>query len=487
MRLNSSLVLVCMLAAACASDDGGADEVGETAGSEGSDEATETDTSTEGGTTGTGTGTGTDTDTAETDTEAEGEETTTDTDTGGGETLAPGLFIGVDDLERARDRASGGIELFEAQLSLVDSRAAAAQSEEPNPFHMDDVTQIRFGWCESSDDVDDTLSEASDRFTNESDDIHGLALKFALSEDPAYADDALARMLVWAEAQTLVNLNDLGVDFAAATLDDMTDGYCSDRPWNFALDTMWQAYGLTNIADSYLLLTRNGYALSEADDAALRDWILRVTEAVNSSFQAWTKWADAHPSSSVYERYRSDNHLSWAMVGLISAAVALDDDALADYVLEGGEWTDSRTGAYANPSSVRELIDYAIEGDGLVYEEKILRDPPVGYSFFHLWALSAIARVAELHYPEHDIWAYAGEDGGSLKLAFDRYAGFITGTKVSPEPDQEPDLTTYNFLYELPVARWDEAEHLEALTAASRNRWIIQNFGPVAVLVGVDP
>ena len=145
---------------------------------------------------------------------------------------------------------------------------------------------------------------------------------------------------------------------------------------------------------------------------AISAWLLALTEAVNSGFNAWTKWADAHPNSSSYERYRSDNHLSWALAGLIAGATALGDDELAAYVLDGGSWTDSYEGAYQNPSSIRSVIDWAIEPDGRMYEEKILRDPPIGYSFFHLWAMMLVARVAEVHHqPPPDGVARRPENG----------------------------------------------------------------------------
>ncbi|MCA9686744.1 MAG: alginate lyase family protein, partial [Myxococcales bacterium] len=279
------------------------------------------------------------------------------------------------------------------------------------------------------------------------------------------------------------------VDYQAGSLDGMTADYCSDRPWNFALDAMWQTYGLINVADAYLLLTRNGYALDPADDAALRDWILRLAEAVNSSFNAWTKWADAHPNSGSYERYRADNHLSWCLAGLIAAAAALEDEQLAAYVLEGGSWTDSYEGAYANPSSIRSVIDWAIEPDGRIYEEKILRDPPIGYSFFHLWAMMLVARVAEVHFETGapGLWEYPGDDGGDMEIAYDRYAGFVLGSKVSPEPDQEGDLAGNQWLYEAAVSRWGKAEHREVIDFGERNTWINQSIGAVPLLIGVDP
>lgn len=87
----------------------------------------------------------------------------------------------------------------------------------------------------------------------------------------------------------------------SATFDGMTQGsdFQNGRPWNFALDCMWQTYGLVGISDAYYILKKKGYTMSPADDQTYRNFILRIASAVNSGFHAWTRWADAHPSKSV--------------------------------------------------------------------------------------------------------------------------------------------------------------------------------------------
>lgn len=409
-------------------------------------------------------------------------------DAGGPASPPAGLFIDRASLERARARGPGSDSGFEAGYSLVLSRARAARDEPSAPFTMDDVTEIRFGWCGADRGQPGTLSKATGDFERGSDRIRSLALAYALSEDAAWAEEAVSQMRAWADAQTLVNLYDLGANLRAGSLDAQTDGFCSDRPWNFALDAMWQAYGVINAADAYLLLTLNGHSLSAEDDAAIRDWIRRAAEAVNASFRAWTEWADAHPSSGSFERYRSDNHLSWALAGLVAAAAALGDDALASYVLEGGSYTDSRGGAYANPSHVRDVIDRAIEGGeerGRFFEESIGRDPPIGYSFFHLWALELIAQVADVHYGE-DLWSFTGADGAGLHDAYHRYAAFVLGERPSPEPEQDGDMTGHRWHYELAYRRWDDPRFNAPLAVGAREQFIVQSIGPVALLLGRD-
>ncbi|HEX8539655.1 MAG TPA: alginate lyase family protein, partial [Cystobacter sp.] len=272
-------------------------------------------------------------------------------------------------------------------------------------------------------------------------------------------------------------------------LNGQTADYCSDRPWNFALDALFQAYGLINASDAYVLLKRNGYPLSASDDAAVREWLRKSAEAVNSSFQAWTRWADAHPTSSAYTRYRSDNHLSWALAGLLAASVALEDSALAGYVLDGTSWTDRRNGAYANPSHIKDVINRAIESgtgsanEGRVYEEKILRDPALGYSLFHLWAMSLVAQTAEVNYARPGFWNYVAPNGGSLSKAYQRYTAFILGERASPQAGEAPP-TSYAWLYELAYAHWPQARMRDTVLVSARNRFIIQSFGPVTLLLG---
>ena len=420
-----------------------------------------------------------------------GEFTARDGGVGEADPSAAGLFVSAEDLARAKARAESGEEPFASGFSVLAGRADAAVEGDPDPFHMDDIGDIRFGWCGGDDpEGDETLAQATGRFEEDSDRMRSLALMYALTGDSEYGDHAVRYMRAWAEDQTLVNVYDFDIDFEEGTIAGQTEGYCSDRPWNFALDAMWQTYGLINASDAYLLLTRADYPLSGDDDEALSAWLREVAEAVNASFHAWTRWADAHPGSGSYERYRSDNHLSWSLAGLLAAAAALGDEDLAAYVLEGARFEDSRAGAYANPSHVGDVIDRAIEAGsddddaGRIYEERIEREPPIGYSLFHLWALALVAQVAEVHYAV-DVWTLAGSDGAGLEDAFSRYAAFVLGERASPDPD-ESTPTGDAWLYELAYRRFEESRFAEAIGAADRGPFIVQSIGPVTLLLGEE-
>lgn len=226
-------------------------------------------------------------------------------------TAGGGIFITAAELTRARTRATAAVEPSAENARILKGRADAALTATPKPFRMTDVSTITYHVCSpDTDGVDNSLADATSKFTDDGDRMRTLALQYAVSGDAKYAVRAALFLKTWASQHTPVNLHDLHVDYAAAKLDGQTQDYCSDRPWNFALDGVFQAYGLINASDAYVLLKRNGYALPAADDASVREWLRKKAEAVNPSFQAWTRWADAHPTSSAFTRYRSDNHLT---------------------------------------------------------------------------------------------------------------------------------------------------------------------------------
>lgn len=405
---------------------------------------------------------------------------------------AAGLFITTTDLQRAKNRISNMTEPFYSSYENQRNRANSALSETADPFHMDTITDITFYLDDPPSGADDTLGEAVSKYTTQSNYYRILALEYALTNNQTYADKALEMMLDWANENTVVNLYDFHPDFVNATFDGMTSGFHSDRPWNFALEIHWLGYGLTNTCDAYLLLKLNGYNISPSDDSTLRAWILEVAESVNSSLHAWTKYADNHdsnPNDATYIRYRTDNHLTWALSGLISAAAALNDNTLANYVLSGGSWYDSRAGAYSNPSYIKDIIDRAIESgtgaanEGRIFEELIMRDPPVGYSFFHLWAMILVAQIADVHFNE-DVWTYTGSDNGNMELAFDRYASYILGDLVSPGSDG--DLTGNCWMFELAYRKWNKSRYSLAIQESNRLSFINQSIGPVLILLGED-
>ncbi|EDY82460.1 hypothetical protein VDG1235_2082 [Verrucomicrobiia bacterium DG1235] len=386
-------------------------------------------------------------------------------------------------------KVESGAEPWKAHYDDVLKRAKSALKREANPFWMEDVREIRFGRCGTNRGLNDTVSELCDQLDKQSGTVRDLALAYSLSGNEQFAGQAESWILAWVDGGTLLNFYDFNIDFSKSRFDGMTDsGFCGDRPWNMALDGMWQTYGLINVCDAFVMMKAGGYEFGEGNEERVEIWIRSLAEAVNSSFHAWTRWADAHRGSRAYTRYRSDNHLSWCLAGLMAAAVALDDDDLAAYVLSGGSWKDSKAGVYANPSSIREVIDLAVEADeggrnhGRIYEEKIRRDPPVGYSFFHLWPMSLVATMAEKRYGEN-LWSYQGSDGVGLEDAYRRYAGYVLGEMESPRPEQEGSRTGYAWLFEIAASVWpDEDVFQQARDKGNRMKYMRQSIGPVSLI-----
>jgi hypothetical protein len=399
-----------------------------------------------------------------------------------------GLFVSQAQLERARE--AEGLADFLA-------RAEGALDREPRPFAVA-PEDLRFGWREPEAAPDDTLKEATERLHRGSSAMRDLALAFALTGQGRFADKAEALMLAWARESRAPNFYDYDPDFAEADLIGKTEGFGSDRPWNFGLDLMWQTYGLMNAADALLLLEHGGRALDPGVRDELEAWILRLTEAVNSGHHAWTRWADEndgliagfhHPlrllglmkERAGVARHRADNHLSWSLAGLLAGAAALEDDELAAYVLDGGAWEDRRAGRYANPSHIRDVIDRAIEPGGRVFDEKIGRSPPIGYALFHLEAMSLVARIAELHYGR-DVWGIEGADGGGMLDAFRRYAPYLTGEARSPS-DREREVRA-RWLFALSPPGYGGADRAALRAARPLHRHMSHAVGPARLLFG---
>lgn len=401
---------------------------------------------------------------------------------------APALFLSSNQLEAIRGRL--GQAPYSSQYGTLKGLADGYLTWSASPFYMNNVTQIRFGWCQSAQAPDDTLKDLTEKLTADSNKIRQLALAGLLSGDERYFEAARRQFLAWVDGATLVNLYDLGVNFSSATLQGMTSGYCSDRPWNFALDTIWQTYGLINFADAYLILSRNWNGLTPSDNESMRAWLRHLAAATNSGFHAWTRWADLHRSSSAYTRYRSDNHLGWSLAGLAAVAAALDDPEIWRYVLEGGTWDDGRSGPYANPSHLRDLIDRAVGATGKVYDQDARASEHKGfyYGCFHLWALSLVAQIAEVHRGE-SFWNHAGADGGTIAKALAYYAPYVALQTALPDPDETSDPKFFRFVYEVSATKsWSTGATRTALLAArniaARNQLINQSIGPVTLLLG---
>ncbi len=90
---------------------------------------------------------------------------------------------------------------------------------------MSNVLDITFGWCsDATPNVDDTLKEATEDYSHDSNLMRVLALHYALTGQAFYGDKAVELMLAWAADFTEINLYDFAIDFDAATITGITEG-----------------------------------------------------------------------------------------------------------------------------------------------------------------------------------------------------------------------------------------------------------------------
>ena len=401
-----------------------------------------------------------------------------------------GVFITQAELARAKTRAAGTTQPFRNNYNAQKSRADAALSTTPSPFYMTQsnyLNNLRYAWswstCPDSNPNDNnSLSDATTKLEDQGDTTRTLAMQYALTGTASYGDKARDYLLAWANNSTPINMYDFFVDTSSwdgGLVGD--DGTTCKRPWNMALDGMFQGYGLINFADAYALLTRNGYTLSSGDNTAIRNYLRSLAAAVNSSYHAWSRWADAHGctlanNSDTCIRYRSDNHLSWGQAPILAAAAALEDQTIANYVLSGGTWDDGRSGPVANTSHMKYVINRAVLSNGQIYDEApeavggIERE---GYAFYHLWAMEIAARIDDVHFHQ-GLWDYKGTDGQGLREAYTAEAPRVMSGQSSGD----------NWQYELPYNRWGGSTFLSARDESSRDAFIAQSFGPVVLLFG---
>lgn len=404
--------------------------------------------------------------------------------------LPAGVFITRAELDRAKTRATATTQPFRASANTLKSRADSALSTTPSPFYMEQsnyLNNLRFAWSWSScpdknANDNNSLWDAVTKLEGQGDTTHSLALQYAISGDVRYGNKAKEYLLAWANGSTPVNIYDFlnsPPSFSSGMRgDNGTDCY---RPYNMALDGLFQGYGLITFSDAYTLLKGSGYSLSASEDAAIRAYIRSLAAAVNSSFQAWMRWADEHNctasnKSDTCIRYRSDNHLSWGQAPLLAAAVALQDQTIANYVLTGSAWDDGRSGSYPNSSPIKEVINRTVLASGRIYDEApgseggIERD---GYAFYHLMALEIVARIAEVHYPQAGVWDYKAADGKGLQEAY--------ATEASRINADDSITWQYEFVYN----KWPTTQFRNLRDySGDRQAFISQAYGPVVLLVG---
>ncbi len=138
-------------------------------------------------------------------------------------TAGGGIFITAAELARVRMWSTATTEPCAENARILMGRADSALTAMHRPFRMTNVSTVTYHGCSpDTDGVDHSLAGTTSRFMDDGDRMRTLALLYAISGDTEYAMHAVLFLTTWASRLTPVNLHDLPVDYAAATLDGQT-------------------------------------------------------------------------------------------------------------------------------------------------------------------------------------------------------------------------------------------------------------------------
>ncbi|MDF1762125.1 MAG: hypothetical protein P1U57_01835 [Oleibacter sp.] len=361
------------------------------------------------------------------------------------------------------------------------------RTEKPDPFILETGEQFEFGWC-IPDDRNRTLKDLANRLTKESAHARDMAHRYVYTKDTEALRVAYEYMNEWAKKSTVFNGYELDMKPEKATFTGIEAGFCN-RSWNMMLDSIWQSYGLMNFSQVYLTLAnhKDDIGISEAELVRLKHWLLNsLVPAVNSGFHAWTRWADAHPTSGAYTRYRSDNHLSWCLAGLAAAAQATGAKKLMSYVVFGTEYDDGFSGPYKNPSHLTAFTMLAINDEGEVYDEKVRTSQHKGFSYanFSSWAMLHAYISAKSFYGDNaEVNLERTEE--RILSAFTHYAKYVSGDVPLSDLKETTTPSYYAFAYRL-AEQWlpSKGSLCDAVNSTGHQK-ILQGLGSTALTTHV--
>jgi len=281
-----------------------------------------------------------------------------------------------------------------------------------------------------------------------------LALAWWITEDEAYAEQAMEFILAWANARP-------------------TPGYVLKRPngeWESRSGMYLARASLPMIAAADLLW--GSYDdFDPATQEALTKWLRKLELRMRESIDAWE-------ASDYFGEQYYQNHLVAHAMGLAAIGSLLGDVELLHFALDHE----------ANPRDMVELIEGTVLMEGDTVHRRELKDAPPpqngeiydryrehtaggrGLQYAHL-SLNLLAAAAEVYRPLGvDLWNYKAAGGETLRLPFEFYAdffrlrdgrlkgGFYAG--VNPGLFNKADTLA---LFELGLARFPESAALQQL------------------------
>ena len=287
----------------------------------------------------------------------------------------PVLFITDEMLESAKNGMTLGNASLTYSYNDVKNKADTALISGPNPDTGASATAYRLAACA------DLIN------------AHYLAVAYRTSGDSKYLNGALSYLLAYAEPM-------LGTDEYLDYSAPKGDGQ-ADIGLNIAAP-------LTTACEVYALIYND---VSEADKATIENWIKVEAALVIKGHEYWIE-------NKYYDSQFGNNHLTSHLMGIVAAALVLQDDELLEYALSPEK----------NPACFSEMINRGIlmEGDdtwvgdtdadfrnGEIYDRyRVVQNNGFGYSMYHLKFMTHTSLM--LYNNGVDYFSYFGNNGENM-------------------------------------------------------------------------
>ena len=306
----------------------------------------------------------------------------------------PVLFENDEMLSLSFKKASDGIEPFASAYERILKDADAALISGAQPYPGDSATKYR-------------LAAGKDMIN-----ARYLALAYLGEKDEKYLLGALSILGAYAKSSPMLGTDET-LNYSSPTIDGQ-----SDIGLNIALP-------LTAFCETYSLL----YPYSDEEDrAAMENWIRIGAALVKKGHEYWIQ-------NEYYDKQYGNNHLSCHLMGIVAASLALRDESLLSYALDGEQ----------NPAHFTEMIERAIlmEGDEVWYRDidsdfvpgeiydryRVVQNMGFGYAFYHLKFLTNIAAMLKIS--GLDYFSFVGKNGENLRLPYLAYAEYLLKNDVN--------------------------------------------------------
>jgi len=247
--------------------------------------------------------------------------------------------------------------------------------------------------------------------------VPALASAFKITNDPKYAQHAIAHLRAWLiDEPTRMNPN---LQYAQAI-----KGVSTGRGIGI-IDTIH----LIEVARSITLLEQSGL-LAPDDATKIKKW-----------FADYLEWMTTSKNGQDEKKAANNHGTCWLMQAAAFATLVGDESKLTEY----------------RKRYMEVLLPNQFAADGS-FPQELRRTKPYSYSLFNLDAMATICQI--LSTPADNLWTYSTQDGKNMKQAIDFMYPFIADkSKWAPKPDvmywdkwpvRSPSLLFAGFAYREP-------------------------------------